>query len=181
VGGFTSSWSLNYFEFKNLPGSLADSSKSNGSLVNSTGPADKLVYSFVNRFLGYDTMLALSYEFNPTFKYSFTGKYVYNQAAPQDVNDGYILTNELTYTAKKDLALIPTYEIYQIEPDAAVSGLNDGVFNTNRTGYIAGLRIKYKNLTSSFRAGEREATYLSANQLTEKVYKIEFETDSIKF
>jgi hypothetical protein len=173
--------SAGYWEYKNLPSSVAKKSSANGNTIDSlsnTADLSAFAYQYKGYFANADTTLHLSNYFDT----GITANYVRNNSAPNKLNQGYRLRSFATINFSDEFSSGPYYEFYRIEPDTVVAAYGTDSLMPNTTGYKAGLELKFsKSFTLAFSGGEQIALYESPTQTRQRVYEISLETVDVSF
>lgn len=172
--GFQWENSVSYFQFKNLPMSVATDSGLMGNTVNNTNGTD---FTFKYEYQGIEYATKAKARFTTSLEYEIKGAFIRNNQAPSKLNQAYWISNGINIYASKNLMLTPTYEYFLAEPDAFVAAYSSENFTTNRAGYKAGLSLTMmKNFKISARGGERDVLYITPLQSRETIYEIQLET-----
>jgi hypothetical protein len=174
MGSFVASTSGQYFEYKDIPSSVAGDSALLGNTTTSSSTSS--TNDFVYLYRGYDVQLVSSLEFNPQLSIGVKGQWIRNLGAPSNLSDGYSAKVLSTYKTST-LGITPFYEYFRIAPDATIAYYNSSLYQTNRIGSMGGLSLQYKKLfTVSASGGIRDALFESAVQTRENFYTLKLET-----
>lgn len=164
------------YEFQNLPQSVAQKSAYLGNSTRSrTG--DSSLFEFANEFQGTFASLQASIQAGSALKLSALAEWVKNSKAAEGFNQGSRSEISADLRVSSNLILIPSYEFFRIEPDAAVASYNGISLNTNRIGYQAGIGFSFKNtMKVILNGGERDVLFLSPLQQRERTWNFKLET-----
>jgi hypothetical protein len=171
--------SLNGYEYRNLPTSVATESGLFGNTVYTTNSTDA---AFVYNYRGIEASTELRVDWTPRLATVIAGTGIQNSAAPQGLNQGYLLTGAVDYMVSSKLTLTPMYKFFRVEPDATVAYYSDARFDANRVGYRLALQGSFsKRFAIRVGGGERDAIYQNALQSRERFYELGLETFDAKF
>lgn len=167
----------NYFQFKNLPSSLANVSGILGNTVTTNGDISEFNY----QYRGYEVAGGAKSRLGP-MTYEIKAALVKNTAVSSALGDGFRVENSLGFKVHRQWALFPTYEYFKIEPDAIVANYNAKSLTANRAGYRAGFVVEMlKTFKAGIKAGVRDVVYVSTTQSREKTLDLELETLNVPF
>jgi hypothetical protein len=163
-----------YFEFSDLPSSVAGDSASLGNSTTSSSTSS--LHNFLFSYRGYNLSLFSTLEISSQLSFGFKAQGVRNLGALSNLSEGY--SAQLLGTLRlSDSSLSPYYEYFRIEPDATVAYYTSRLYQTNRIGSHGGLSLQFKNLfTVSASGGVRDALFESAIQTRENFYVLKLET-----
>lgn len=174
IGSFVTNTSGQYFEYKDVPSSVAGDSALLGNTTTSSSTSS--TNDFVYLYRGYDVQLNSSLEITPQWSVGARGQWVRNIGAPSNLSDGYSAKVLSTFKTS-NLGITPFYEYFRIAPDASIAFYNSSLYQTNRIGSLGGLGLQYKKLfTVSASGGVRDALFESAVQTRENFYALKLET-----
>lgn len=168
----------NYFQFKNLPTSLATVSGVLGNTVNSTSND---MSEFAYEYKGYEVN-GNSKILVGRFSYEIKAAFVKNTVVEKELSEGFRVENSLAMKVHPEWSMAPSYEYFKIAPDAAVAAYNSSSLTANRVGYRAGFSAEMlKIFKASIKAGQRSVVYVSPSQSREKTLDLELETMNVPF
>lgn len=163
-----------YFDFKDLPLTVSTDSALNGNSGRNTSGNDS---EFIYDYHGYQADGSIKARFNKYFAVGASGAWVQNQDAPSSMNQGTEGKVFADINLSRKWMLTPSYEYFEVQPDAVVAYYNDPSMNTNRAGYRAGLATTYNDkVRVSFSGGERNVLFETPNQEREKTWNLTLET-----
>lgn len=168
----------NYFQFNNLPSSLATVS---GLLGNSVTATSNDISEFTYSYRGYEVAANTEVLFG-RFAYEIKGAMVKNTSVASNLSDGFRVENALAMKVHPEWKVGPSYEYFRIEPDAVVANYNAKSLTANRVGYRAGLAVEMlKIFKAGIKAGVRDVVFESPSQSREKTLDLELETLNVPF
>lgn len=170
--------SASYFEFQDLPSSVAASSRFSGNTTTDLNGTD---YRFSHEFKGLEFQTALSWQAASFLKIKLNGAFVKNNSAPTSRNQAYWINPSMDLAFSDKFALTPTADFFRVEPDAVVSSYNSSFLQSNRFGYRAGLGMLLgQNFMLSVRVGQRDAIFSNSPQSKENTVELIMETLDVK-
>jgi hypothetical protein len=101
---------------------------------------------------------------------------VKNAGAPSEMSQGYTVFTkaDLWFGAVK---WSPSFEYFNVQPDASVAYYSSPIYQTNRVGYETGLSLQYKKIFRfSMSGGERDVLFESTSQSRERFFSLSLET-----
>lgn len=179
--GRTVTWQnhVNGFEYRNLSTTVATESGLLGNTVYTINSTDS---AFTYNYRGLDLSTDLKIDWDSRWASHIGAFGVQNSAAPQGLNQGYLLHACIDYVANSKFTFTPIYEFYRIEPDASVASYSSSNLENNRVGYGIQLKGSFsKRFSLRLGGGEREAIYQNAAQSRERYYELGLETFDAKF
>lgn len=170
---------LNAFQYDGLPTSLATASVLQGNSGTNTTGSD---YKFKYQFQGIEALSLAKLTATRNIQVILSAAYLANTQAPVEKNSAWAARSAIQLQATNKIQFIPCFEYYRVESDATIAAYNDVKYQTNRIGYIGGLKIKYnKTVKFEIGAGQRTALIESPSQPSENVYILKVETEDAKF
>lgn len=167
--------SLGYWQYDNLPSSVAAESMLNGNTVDRVSDS----YSaFTYKFRGYEARTRLELNFG-RFDLNLYSEGIYNSAAPKGLNTGYSAGNELSFRSTPTQKFGMSAEYFHVEPDAAVSSFNAVEFDrSNRNGMMIQPYFQWGKRQSkiSLRYVTSNLIYTNAPQSEVTQFRIRWET-----
>lgn len=165
---------ISYFEFANLPLSVATASVQNGNSGQNTSGIDS---EFIYEYKGYLASGEIKTSLTSNFALGSQFALILNNQAPEKTNLGYQGQLFSDIDVNKDLSFTPSIEYFEIQSDATVANYNGAFFNTNRAGYRIGLAMTIQNkLKVTLTAGERIVLVENPTQENEKMINLKLET-----
>lgn len=170
---------IHYFQFKDIPGSVANTSGLAGNTVEAlAGTSRKFTYEYA----GLSASLATKVRLSKRFLLSLSADLVNNQKAPTSLSQGYRASIKGLIRLNSISTLIPEYEFFRLEPDAYIAAFADSKYQTNRAGYRTGLGYQYKKAVRvAALIGERVPLFESTTQSREKTLDLTLETSHALF
>ena len=172
--GWTLKARANYFEYRDLPTTVATDSSvlGNSSSTNSQSASNEFLYDYHGLESGLSTRL----DVNRNLGFEVEGNYIQNQAAPTGLNQGYNAKAKMDIWTRQ-LKWTPSFEYFDLQPDSAVAYYNSSDYQTNRVGYLAGIALQYhKMFKVEFKGGERDVAFETATQSRERFFSLTLET-----
>lgn len=174
LGAFTLKARAMYFEFRDLPTGIATDA---AVLGNTTvqGPAAG-ISEFAYDYRGTEGGLGARLDFNKSFGLEIDASGIKNDGAPSELSQGY------TVFTKADLWVgsvkwSPSFEYFNVQPDASVAYYSSSSYQTNRVGYETGLALQYKKIFRlSLSGGERDVLFETPSQSRERFFSLSMET-----
>ncbi|MFP5519550.1 MAG: hypothetical protein ACLGGX_06575 [Bdellovibrionia bacterium] len=167
-----------FAQWKNLAGNVASKS---GFLGNSISPVTEEIAAFDYDYSVYDLGMLVNIDVANSISMGLFGEGLYNQSAPESMNQAYQVGAQLGLHLGSTDYLIKGFG-YRIEPDATVAYYGPTVlFNTNRIGYGAELELDFKNFSVITRYTEAELLFEDPDQSREKSVFVKLETDYADF
>ena len=165
---------LSSFEYQNLPINIATSS---GLLGNTTNAVNSSSSQFLYQYKGYEYKSKMTLTLPQGSSYVLKGAYVKNTDAPNDMNVGYSVRNEINVFFSRKFTLTPIYQFFQIQSDSVVAAYNTPGYETNRVGYKTGIEMTFSNLFKvGALGGERNPLFFSPTQTHERTFELYLET-----
>lgn len=170
---------LHYFQFENIPSSIANKSGLAGNTVEATSGTNRV---FAYQYAGLSASIASKIRLSRAFLLDLSAEVVNNQKAPAAVSQGYRAGIKGLIRLNGESTLIPEYEFFRIASDAFIAGFADSKYQTNRAGYRTGLGYSYKQMVKiAALVGERVPLLESATQSREKTLDLTLETSHALF
>lgn len=170
---------VHYFQFENIPSSVANKSGLAGNTVEATAGTNRI---FSYQYAGLSAAVASKVRLSNRFLLDLSAEIVNNQKAPAAASQGYRAGIKALIRLNTASTLIPEYEFFRIAPDAFIAGFADSKYQTNRTGYRTGLGYSYKQMVKvAALVGERVPLFESATQTREKTLDLTLETSHALF
>lgn len=167
---------LNYFEYKNLPSTVASDSGVLGNSVRRLSDDTSSAAEFLYPYQGFEGGLVTRYDATRNLGFHLAGHFSENTAAPKNLAQASTFQLGMDYWMGS-LKWTPSFEYFKIAPDAAVAYYNEALYETNRVGYQGGLALQYKKIfVIALKGGERDVVFESATQSREHFYSLALET-----
>jgi hypothetical protein len=169
---------VNAFQYDGLPTPLATASVLQGNSGTNTTGTD---YKFKYQYQGIEAFSIMKLNATRNIQLVLSTAYLTNTQAPVDKNAAWAARGAFHWSATNKMQLIPVFEYYRVESDATIAAYNDVTYQTNRIGYLGGLKIKYnKTVKFEISAGQRAAIIENPSQPSENVYILKVETEDAK-
>lgn len=168
----------NFYQFENLPSTVAKSSSGLGNTTETAGDLQKFKY----KYAGVETGTSLVLPLTNSFGITPAGYWMQNSSAPAELNQGYRGALKSEYKIDDEMSVDATYEYFKIEPDAMVAFFGNRRYQTNRVGYLVELGVSFKDAFRFTVFGiERDSVYEIQTQTREQNIGITLETLGAKF
>ncbi|MFN7455318.1 MAG: hypothetical protein ACK5RO_11735 [Pseudobdellovibrionaceae bacterium] len=165
---------ISAFAFSNLPQSVATAAATLGNTVTTTNGTD---YRFNQEYKGIELQQRWTMYLSRGLNYELRGSFISNQKSTKGLNQAFEIENRLALNSGQQI-WTPVYRYFEIQPDATVASYNSSRFETNRTGYQAGLNFQLEKLFQlSLLSGERDVLFESPSQKRERTLSLELETN----
>jgi hypothetical protein len=170
--GFRSSFA--YFQAQVLSESLAENSNTKGNSIIFSSDARRT--RFVFNYNVMETHLESYFFYQKSNSVGLAVTHIQNILAPAGLNQGYLIESKLDFELFKNRIRF-SYQFFNIEPDATVSGLNSPLFETNRVGQRVTMSLSPSKFnTFTLRVAERDVVYTHPFQQHEFLTSFEWET-----
>ncbi len=168
--------SAGYWQYDNLPSSLAALAMLGGNTVNRTSDTYSV---FAYQFKGAELRSRLELGLGP-IDLNLYSEGLYNEAAPKGLNIAWSAGSELSLRSTQNRKYGINFEYFHVEPDAAVSAYNSVEFDrSNRNGIMVMPYFKWgkKQNKLSLRYVQSSLIYNNAPQSEVTQFRLRWETD----
>lgn len=164
-----------YFEYKNLPSTVAQDSGLLGNDIILVSDSD---YQFAHEHKGYQARLEAQVPVNYALNLTFGADMIRNTQVSEELGLGYKFYHESRLRLKHNIDLIVRGAYFSLAPEAAVSYFNARWYETNRVGYSAetSLAFNKQRFEIGVRYMDSEVMYINTVQSREKTWLIKLET-----
>lgn len=165
-----------YWQYDNLPSSLAALAMLGGNTVNRTSDTFSV---FAYQYKGIEARSRLEMGWGP-FDLNLYSEGLYNSAAPQGLNTAWSAGSEIAYRSTQNRKFGFNAEYFHVEPDAAISEYNSYEFDrSNRNGIMLMPYFKWgkKQNKLGLRFVQSQLIYNNAPQSEVTQFRLRWETD----
>jgi len=171
---------LGQFEYKNIPLNVSTDSTllGNTPLEAANSPQSSFRYDYA----GVESRLGFAVSLSRELRLRSQGALIRNSLAPQDFNQGHVISSEVEYTPSGTWTFLPGFVYFNAQPDTTVANYNDSMITTNRVGYASTISVHYKKLFKvGALSGEREVVFEKTSQARERFMTLTLETFDAPF
>ncbi len=176
---FSRSWNisgkLGFFQFQNLPQSLATQSGPKGNSVRAiTAREMEFLYSYEGVLSDFNSEIVMSKR--QSMLLEIQG--LRNSKAEESLSDAWLVSGGYKYRWPSKTSVTLFYEQFSLAPDSAVADYNQSfIGGTNRTGFQTGLKLSVRDsLLLKISGGTVDSLYESPTQFRENFFRFSLET-----